>query len=80
MILNIRDHRTRPNRWKSVNVVMEPTCQDNGVADADQAGPAGDGAMICEERAGISLAEAIEWGMQAEAQVTLYLYDEESEF
>lgn len=80
MILNIRDHRTRPNRWKSISVVMEPTCQDNGVADADQAGPAGDGVPVCDERAGISQAEAIEWGMQAEAEVTLYLYDEDPEF
>lgn len=74
MLCNIVDHRKRRHRWKSVVVIVEATCQDNGVTDADQA--AGDpGTVLCEERKGLSLAEAVAWAQGFDMDVTLFIYD-----
>jgi hypothetical protein len=76
MIANIRDHRTRPLRWRSIKAVIESTSHDNNTADSDQAdrGPA-EQYVQCEDRDGLSLSEAVSWANEAPGLVTLYLYD-----
>jgi hypothetical protein len=72
VILNIIDERTKPYRWRSVDVVIEPTWHDNTCADADQSAPQSDESDY-EERAEISLSEAIAWAMGIGYPITLYL-------
>ena len=76
MIANIRDHRTRPLRWRSIKAVIESTSHDNNIADSDQAdrGPAAHHVQ-CEDRDGLSLSEAVSWANALPGLVTLYLYD-----
>ncbi|WP_425100352.1 hypothetical protein [Tropicibacter sp. S64] len=77
MLCNIIDHRKRRHRWKSVVVILEATAQDNGAADADLA--EGDaGTVLCLERKGLSLAEAITWAQGFDVDVTLFVYDGEA--
>ena len=74
MLWNIIDHRERPYRWKHVNAVIEATSNDNGVEDADEV-DIHDDDVIHDQRAYITLADAVEWAMSQDQPVTLYLYD-----
>jgi hypothetical protein len=74
MIANVIDRRTRPYRWKRVNAVVEPAWHDNKCQDPDQATPAV-GELDYEEKAGISVKEAIAWAEDLPYSVTLYLSD-----
>jgi hypothetical protein len=76
MIANIRDNRTRPLRWRTVNAVIESTSHDNNIADSDQADRGPDAHYVqCEDRDCLSLSEAISWAHELPGLVTLYLYD-----
>jgi hypothetical protein len=80
MIANIRDHRTRPLRWRSIKAVIESTSHDNNVADSDQADRGPHAHYVqCEDRDGLSLSDAISWANESLGLVTLYLYDAGSE-
>jgi hypothetical protein len=74
VILNIIDERTKLYRWRSVDVVIEPTWHDNTCTDADQTEPQS-GESDYQERAEISLTEAITWAMGIGYPVTLYIRD-----
>ena len=74
MILNIVDERTKLYRWRSVDAVIEPTWHDNTCADADHSAPHPDESDY-EERAKISLTEAIAWALGVGYPVTLYIRD-----
>lgn len=74
MICNIIDKRARPYRWREVNAIIEATSHDNACKDADQHPPA-DNDLTYDERANITLAEAIAWANAEPSAVTLYLYD-----
>ena len=54
---------------------MEPTYQDNSVKDSDQAEAPEQDYLIYDERAEISLPEAITWASSLPYGVTLYIYD-----
>jgi hypothetical protein len=75
MIANVIDHRKQPHRWKSVNVVMENTWQDNGCDDSGQAFRESEHQVTYDDRKKVSIAEAMAWGMAEKAEVTLYIYD-----
>lgn len=75
MIVNIVDRRTRPYRWRKVNIVAEATSHDNSVPDSDQLHSHADD-LIYDELLGSTLSEAIAWGQRFEGHVTLYIYDE----
>jgi len=74
MIWNIIDRRKRPYRWKAITAIMEPTYHDNSVADSDQIDEI-DFDMIYDERAKISIADAVSWVQSLPFPATLYLYD-----
>lgn len=76
MILNIVDRRSRGYRWRRVNAVLENAWQDNGCKDSDQARADCAHQLTYAERSGISVSDAIAWGMAEKAEVTLYLYNE----
>lgn len=76
MIANVIDNRSLRYRWNRVNAVAEPTWHDNKCPDADQAKPTED-EVDYEERAGISVNEAIKWADDLPYSVTLYLSDVE---
>ena len=76
MICNIIDYRKRPYRWACVNVVLEPTANDNSVKDADAAPPF-HAVFFVEEKAKVSLAEAIAWANSFDLPTTLCIYDAE---
>jgi len=73
MIWNIIDRRKSPYRWKLVTAIIEATWHDNGVPDSDQAER--DDGPTYEEKAAISVADAITWAQAEAFPVTLYLYD-----
>ena len=75
-LTNIIDSRKRPYRFKKVNAVLEPTCHDNSVTDADQV-DGGYPGVGYDEKEHITVASAIAWACLHEAAVTLYLYDED---
>jgi hypothetical protein len=75
VIYNIIDNRTRRYRWCKINAIIEATSHDNSVQDSDQQPESSDD-VTCEQREGISLAEAVSWAMAEPSPVTLYLYDE----
>ena len=76
MIWNVIDRRTRPYRWKSVNVVIEAVEHDNSCLDADQASEAPVVKVIDHHhREGISIHEAVSWANQQRCPITLYIYD-----
>jgi hypothetical protein len=75
MIRNIIDRRTRRFRWKQITAIVEPTCHDNVVDDADQAEDAGPDAPVYDNRPAISITDAIAWATAIPCDVTLYLYD-----
>jgi len=72
-IVNIKDGRTRRDRWKRVNAIVEAAEHDNFASDADEAPD--DGAPTYEEIADISVQGAIAWAQQMPGSVTLFLYD-----
>ncbi|CUH75447.1 hypothetical protein [Tropicibacter naphthalenivorans] len=76
MLCNIIDHRKRRHRWRNVVGLVEATYQDNGAADADQA-EGHPGLVLCEERKGLTLAEAVAWAQGFDVDVTLFIYDGE---
>ena len=76
MILNVIDNRKFRYRWQRINAVAEPTWHDNRCPDADQATRTED-ELAYEERAGISVNEAIKWANELAYSVTLYLSDVE---
>jgi len=73
-ISNIIDRRKHPHRWKAVTAIMEPTYHDNSVPGADQAEETLDD-IVYDERAEISVAEALIWVQSLPFPATLYLYD-----
>ena len=78
VIFNIIDKRKRPYRWKQITAIAEPTCNDNSVKDSDQAeSPDGDvpDFFVYDDRAAISLPDAIQWAHSLSFPVTLHLYD-----
>jgi hypothetical protein len=77
MILNMVDNRKLPYRWKRVKAAIEPTWHDNKCKDSDQA-EASQNELDYNERADLSVADAIKWADQFPFSVTLYLYDLET--
>ena len=76
MIWNVIDRRTRPYRWRRVNVIIEAVEHDNSCDDADQADEALPLQVIdYDHRDGVSLHDAIIWAGQQRCPVTLYIYD-----
>lgn len=75
MLCNIIDGRERRYRWQKVKAIIEPTCHDNGIKDSDQAPPHRKTDIVCEDKNGISLNEAISWAEEQTLPVTLFLYD-----
>jgi hypothetical protein len=76
MIWNIIDRRTRPFRWKSVNVIIEAVEHDNSCPDADQAEKIPAELVIdYDQMDNVSIHEAISWANQQRCPVTLYIYD-----
>jgi hypothetical protein len=75
MIWNVIDHRKSPYRWKRINAIIEATSHDNGVRDSDEVPPRDDD-VVCDQRVGISLSEAIHWANSQSQPVTLFLYDQ----
>ncbi|WP_043831777.1 hypothetical protein [Muricoccus aerilatus] len=75
MILNVVDRRKNTYRWKSIDVIVEPTWHDNAFADGDQA-PHDYSELGYAARKGVSLAEAVTWALSFTVPLTLYLYDE----
>jgi hypothetical protein len=73
MITNIIDERARPYRFLDILAIVEAAFHDNSCRDSDQvlerSGP------LCDERGGITLAEAIAWANSYSDPVTLFLYD-----
>jgi hypothetical protein len=59
MIANIIDRRTRLYRWKQITAIIEPTYHDNTVDDSDDAEVPEPDLIIYDERAAISVADAI---------------------
>jgi hypothetical protein len=74
MICNILDHRKKPFFWKRINAIIEPTWHDNS-HDGDRT-EATEGESEYDEKANISLEEALAWGNEFKYPVTLFLYDE----
>jgi hypothetical protein len=76
MIWNIIDRRSRPYRWKRVNVIIEAVEHDNSCVDADQADEASPLQVIdYDHRDDVALHEAVSWANQQRCPVTLYIYD-----
>jgi hypothetical protein len=74
VILNIVDNRKYAYRWKSVDVVAEPTWHDNRCEDSDQADRC-ENETEYEAKEGLSVSDAISWAAGLPYDVTLYLYD-----
>ena len=76
MIFNIIDRRTRKYRWKQITAIVEPTYHDNSVDDSDETEiPNHPDLVVYDEKAAISVADAIAWATSLPFGVTLYLYD-----
>jgi hypothetical protein len=75
MIVNIVDNRKRRFRWKQITAIVEPTYHDNGVDDSDQTEVPEPGFIVYDERAVISVADAVAWASSLPFSTTLYLYD-----
>ncbi len=74
MIFNIIDSRNHPYRWKEITAIVEPTHHDNSVENSDQA-DISNSDFVYDERASISLCDAIAWALSLPFGATLYLYD-----
>jgi hypothetical protein len=72
MIWNIIDCRKRRYRWKAITAIIEPVSHDNACQDADQAD---EEFFAYDQKAEISLADAVIWAQSLSYTVTLYLYD-----
>ena len=77
MIVNIRDKRKHPYRWREVNATIEATVHDNACDDSDQQEPSLVD-ITYEELENVSLQEAIAWANAESSAVTLYIYDKGS--
>jgi hypothetical protein len=75
VIFNIIDRRKRRYRWKQITAIVEPTYHDNLCKDSDETEVPEPGFTDYDERAVISVADAIAWAMSLAFPVTLYLYD-----
>jgi hypothetical protein len=75
VIWNIIDRRKRLYRWKAITAIIEPVSSDNSCADSDQADEPEGEFFHYDQRAEISLADAIAWAQSQPFAVTLYLYD-----
>ena len=75
MIWNIVDRRKRKYRWKAVSAIIEPVSHDNSCDDADQAAELDEEFFAYDQKAEISLADAVIWAQSLPYAVTLYLYD-----
>jgi hypothetical protein len=75
MISNIIDRRKRQYRWKQVTAIVEPTYHDNSVDDSDQTEVPEPDFFLYDERAAISVGDAIAWALSLPFAATLYLYD-----
>jgi hypothetical protein len=75
MISNIIDRRRRQHRWKQITAIIEPTCHDNSVDDSDEAEAPTVDFVHYDERAVISVGDAIAWALSLPFAATLYLYD-----
>jgi hypothetical protein len=75
MICNIIDRRRRRHRWKQITAIIEPTYHDNSVDDSDQAEVPDSDFVDYDERAAISVGDAIAWALSLPFAATLYLYD-----
>jgi hypothetical protein len=64
MIWNIVDRRTRVHRWKAITAIVEPVSHDNSCADSDQAKEDDEESFAYDQRAEISLAEAVIWAQR----------------
>jgi hypothetical protein len=78
MIVNILDRRKRPYRWKRVDAIIEPTWHDNACLDSDHA-EVDKREPSYDARKGISLADAVTWADAAAIDVTLFIYDDNSD-
>ncbi len=79
-LANIRDERSRKNRSLKIVAIIEPSCHDNIVKDADQFD--WDDPNIntgYAQRSGLSLYEAVCWANEFRFPVTLYISDYEPE-
>lgn len=75
MIWNVIDRRARVYRWKAITAIVEPVSHDNSCPDSDRADEPGQGYFHFDQRAEISLADAVVWAQSLPFAVTLYLYD-----
>jgi hypothetical protein len=75
MICNIIDRRARRYRWKQITAIIEPTYHDNTVDDSDETEVPEPGFTVYDERAIISVSDAIAWAVSLPFAATLYLYD-----
>jgi hypothetical protein len=75
MIFNIVDNRRRRYRWKQITAIVEPTYHDNSVDDSDEAAVPQPGFIVHDERAVISVVDAVAWASSLPFAATLYLYD-----
>ena len=79
-LVNIKDERLHPYRFRKVNAVVEATWHDNSCQNSDLVGvpELGDDGPDYQEREHISLAEAIEWANTFKNPVTLYIWDQDN--
>jgi hypothetical protein len=75
VIWNIIDNRQRRYRWKAITAAIEPVAHDNSCHDSDRADPPEGDFVPYDQRAEISLADAVIWAQSLSFAVTLYLYD-----
>lgn len=76
MLINVIDHRTKPYRWRSVDVALEPTHHDNSVKDSDRAAKSEvHEGLGYEELERVPLSDALEWAGRQKYDATLYIYD-----
>ena len=75
MISNIIDRRKRQYRRKQITAIVEPIYHDNSIKDSDETEIPEPGFIAYDERAVISVADAIAWATSLPFAATLYLYD-----
>jgi hypothetical protein len=75
MIFNIIDRRKQRYRWKLITAIIEPTFQDNSVADSDETEEPTGEYQPYDSLSETSLADAIAWAQAKSFAVTLYFYD-----
>jgi hypothetical protein len=60
---------------KKIAAIIEPTHHDNSVSDSDETEIPEPGSIVYDERAEISVADAIAWAASLPFAATLHLYD-----